>query len=146
MTTKRYAIIENNVIIRVHDMEVVPTEEHIELKSTDNMWIGWVRNTASGSWSEGTLPQPVIPVLASDWWIDIGPFFDRFGAQKIPILASTDPVVRAIILDCTVRKYIDLQGRKSDIEAAMDILIAKGFNIDKASIVETLPSVAERHK
>ncbi len=81
----------------------------------------------------------------ADWWISKGAFFDRFGAQKIPILASADSTVKAIILDCTVRKYIDLQGRAADIGAALDILIAKGFVIDKAAILTTLPTDEERY-
>lgn len=82
----------------------------------------------------------------ADWYISKGAFFDRFGALKLPILASADLTVQAIILDCTVRQYIDLQGRAADIGAALDILIAKGFVIDKAAILTTKPTDGERHK
>jgi hypothetical protein len=40
--------------------------------------------------------------------IDIGPFFDRFGAAKLPVLMSSDAVVQAILRDVQVRKWIDL--------------------------------------
>ena len=65
--------------------------------------------------------------------ICVGGFFDRFGAYKIPILASTDPVVQAIVKDASVRQYITLT--RPDLEQALDILIAKGFAIDKAAVL-----------
>lgn len=52
-------------------------------------------------------PAPVNPTTA--WLIDIGPFFDRFGAAKMAVLTSTDPGVKAILADTQVRKWIDLQ-------------------------------------
>ena len=51
-------------------------------------------------------PEAVNPV---EWLIDIGPFFDRFGAAKIAVLTSTDPGVQAILKDTQVRKWLDLK-------------------------------------
>ena len=51
-------------------------------------------------------PAPVNP---TEWLIDVGPFFDRFGAAKMAVLTSTDPGVKAILADTQVRKWIDLQ-------------------------------------
>lgn len=51
-------------------------------------------------------PAPVNP---AEWLIDIGPFFDRFGAAKMAVLTSTDAGVKAILADTQVRKWIDLQ-------------------------------------
>lgn len=51
-------------------------------------------------------PAPVNP---TEWLIDIGPFFDRFGAAKMAVLTSTDAGVKAILADTQVRKWIDLQ-------------------------------------
>lgn len=90
--------------------------------------------------------QPPAVAQPSDWYVSKGAFFDRFGAQKLPILASADLTVQAIILDCTVRQYIDLQGRAADIGAALDILVAKGFAIDKVAILTTQPTESERYK
>lgn len=87
---------------------------------------------------------PAQETQTDSWHIAVGPFFDRFGAQKIPILASTDPVIKAIVLDCSVRKYIDLTGRRSDIESALDTIVAKGFPIDKSAILDTIPAAEER--
>ena len=44
-----------------------------------------------------------------EWLLDLGPFYDRFGAAKMPVLTSPDATVKAIIADCNVRKWIDLQ-------------------------------------
>lgn len=41
-------------------------------------------------------------------WIEVGSFYDRFGAAKVPALASADPTVQALVRDAQVRKYIDL--------------------------------------
>lgn len=51
-------------------------------------------------------PAPVNPTA---WLIDIGPFFDRFGAAKMAVLTSADAGVKAILADTQVRKWIDLQ-------------------------------------
>lgn len=51
-------------------------------------------------------PAPVNP---TEWLIDTGPFFDRFGASKMAVLTSTDAGVKAILSDTQVRKWIDLQ-------------------------------------
>ena len=51
-------------------------------------------------------PQPV-PVW--EWYIDIGPFFDRFGAAKMAVLTSSDAGVQAILKDTQVRKWLDLK-------------------------------------
>ena len=52
-------------------------------------------------------PAPVIPQYL--WYIDIGPFFDRFGAAKMAVLTSSDVGVQAIIKDTQVRKWLDLK-------------------------------------
>jgi len=72
------------------------------------------------------------PERAEDWHISRGAFFDRFAAQKWPILASTDPLVQAVITDCTGRQYIDLRGRAADI--------------GKAAILNTKPTATEVYK
>lgn len=52
---------------------------------------------------------PAPPPPAYQWYIDIGPFFDRFGATKMAVLTSSDVGVRALITDIQVRKWIDLK-------------------------------------
>ena len=79
---------------------------------------------------------------AWEWFIDIGPFMDRFGANKIPILASADATVRAVTQDMIARKWIDLQ--RDDVGTAIDLLISKGFTLDKTAILTT-PVEAEEN-
>lgn len=53
--------------------------------------------------------QPVPVADPTEWLIDIGSLFDRFGSAKMAILASPDANVQAFIKDLTVRKWGDLQ-------------------------------------
>ncbi len=50
-----------------------------------------------------------VPAPAWEWLIDIGPFFDRFGAAKMAVLTSSVAGVQAIIKDTQVRKWLDLK-------------------------------------
>ena len=53
-------------------------------------------------------PAPA-PVNQTEWLIDIGTFFDRFGAAKMAVLTSADAGVQAILKDTQVRKWLDLK-------------------------------------
>ena len=53
-------------------------------------------------------PAPV-PAQPWEWLIDIGPFFDRFGAAKMAVLTSSDAGVQAVIKDTQIRKWLDLK-------------------------------------
>ena len=53
-------------------------------------------------------PAPVPQANDPEWFIDIGAFYDRFGAEKMNVLTSSNVVVQAIIKDVSVRKWIDL--------------------------------------
>lgn len=61
--------------------------------------------------------EPAGPPPPYAWFIDIGPFFDRFGSAKLAVLTSTDTGVKAVVTDCTVRKWIDLQ--RPDVATAL---------------------------
>lgn len=80
------------------------------------------------------LPNFIDPCL---YLIDIGPFFDRFGDKKIPILANPDIVIKAIIMDVSVRKWVDLQNPK--VAQALSILVAKSAitEAEKIAILTT---------
>jgi len=51
------------------------------------------------------------------WLIDIGPFYDRFGTSKIAVLTSTDPILKAILQDLSIRKWVDL--KRVDVAEAL---------------------------
>ena len=59
-------------------------------------------------WPDATAPVQPEP-KSWEWLIDIGPFFDRFGAAKMAVLTSADPGVQAILKDTQIRKWLDLK-------------------------------------
>ena len=77
-----------------------------------------------GAWRVATEqdvePAPVNP---TEWLIDIGPFFDRFGAAKMAVLTSADAGVKAIIADLQVRKWIDL--KRADVATGLQYVGSK---------------------
>ena len=80
----------------------------------------------------------------ADWRIYVGAFFDRFGDQKIAILSSEDAVVQALIKDASVRQYIGLRERRDELAQMIGVLVAKGFTLDAAAILDTEPTEDER--
>ena len=88
-------------------------------------------------------PTPVDPAL---WRIDVGSFFDRFGEAKLEILSSENAVVKAMIMDASVRKYIALSERKDELAQMLALLqsLVPGISLDVAAILETEPTDAER--
>lgn len=92
----------------------------------DGEWT--VINQASiDAWVEAnTPPTPVAPVY--EWYIDIGTFFDRFGAQKLNVLSSTDVVVQAILRDVQVRKWVDL--KRADVAQSLAYIGSKVAGVD----------------
>ena len=91
------------------------------------------------------VPVVVLPgsVNPKEWIITVGALFDRFGAYKIPILASVDPIVQAIIKDAMVRNSIYLYAKRAELAAAIDILVSKGFTVDKTMILDVKPTAEE---
>lgn len=82
----------------------------------------------------------------TEWLIDVGPFFDRFGSAKLNVLTSTHPYAKAVVQDVMVRKWIDLQ--RPDVASGIDVLIGVGVpGVDSAlkkQILETPVAVAEK--
>lgn len=89
-------------------------------------------NYPDGNYRE--MPEPPAPEPTPELrHISVGAFYDRFGDQKWPILSSTDPAVQGLIKDTQVRKWIDLDN--AQLPAALDMLLAKGFPIDKDAVL-----------
>ena len=59
----------------------------------------------------------------TQYLIDIGPFFDRFGSAKMQVLTSSDLGVQAIIKDTQVRKWLDL--RLPEIAQSVEYVASK---------------------
>ena len=77
----------------------------IQVDSLDASLLGRPYDAETGVFGD----PPAPPAPEWEWFIDIGPFFDRFGAAKMAVLTSTDAGVRGILSDLQVRTWIDLQ-------------------------------------
>lgn len=66
---------------------------------------------------------PAPPANPVDWYIDIGPFMDRFGAAKLAVLTSADITVKAIVQDMMARKWIDL--KRTDVASSFAYIGSK---------------------
>ena len=101
--------------------------------------------TYPGRWRVVETPEPPAPAAPVwEWYIDIGPFFDRFGAAKMPVLTSADVGVQAILKDTQVRKWLDL--RLPEIEQAVQYIASKVPALTAAlqdQIVSTKPAEHE---
>lgn len=64
-----------------------------------------------------TFTAPTAPADPCANLIDLGPFYDRAGVAKMPILTSTDATVKAIIGDLNIRKWVDLT--RADVASAL---------------------------
>ena len=91
-------------------------------------------------------PEQHVVVDPALWRIDVGSFFDRFGDAKLAILASENTIVKAMITDASVRKYISLIERKDELTQMLGLLqsLVPGICLDVTAILETEPTDAER--
>ena len=117
MTT--FALIKNgtvqNVIVadEAFITSITSKWDHIECIDTPaeralGVGIGWGWDGSSFVAPSPPTPEPQ-PAPAWEWYIDIGPFFDRFGSAKMAVLTSSDVGVQAILKDTQVRKWLDLK-------------------------------------
>lgn len=102
-----YAQLNNaNVVVAVSQLHsIVDAPNMIAIASPSAVKLGDI-------YADGVFTTPEPPTPPADpcqWLIDIGPFFDRFGAAKLAVLTSADATVKAILQDIQVRKWIDLQ-------------------------------------
>lgn len=91
------------------------------------------------------------------WWLDVGPFYDRFGPDALAIAASDNGACKAVQTLTGVRKYIDLKDPR--VAQMIDMLIAvqqpapAAFapgsgpmtEAKKAAILNTPTTEVERH-
>jgi hypothetical protein len=78
--------------------------------------------TANFERSEWYPPEPVVvPPKPYLHFIDKGPFNDRFGAKKLAVLMSADPIIQAFNSDKSDREYIDLE--RADVRAAVGYMV-----------------------
>lgn len=135
-----YAQINNdNVVIAMTETYGVINAPHmIEIQDMSIDLRGKIWNGTSFE----NPPPPPPPVYAR--YIDIGPFYDRFGTAKYAVLASTNANVQMVIKDIQIRKWVDLDSPQ--VAAGIDLIIAAGVpGVDAAlknAIINT-PVTAE---
>jgi len=119
----RYALMHGDVVATVVEQDHLPTiaGEWVELPMGGP---GYVR-VGDAFEPPADPPRPR--------FITVGAFFDRFGPLKYAILASDAPAVRALVKDCEVRRYIDLDNQA--LPAGLALLQGAGFEIDADAIV-----------
>ena len=129
----KYAIIENGIVANVALADAPMAPNWVE---TDTAGIGWTYD--NGVFTAPVIPTPPIVVDPCEWLIDIGPFFDRFGAAKLAVLTSADATVKAILQDIQVRKWIDL--KRADVASSLAYVGTKVPSVDatlQAAILNT---------
>ena len=104
---ERYALIENGLVVNVIESATDPDGINGRWVACGNASPGWLHDAEAGTFSPPETATPEVP--AWEWLIDIGSFFDRFGAAKMAVLTSSDVGVQAIIKDTQVRQWIDLK-------------------------------------
>lgn len=97
-------------------------------------------------------PNPALPIIVSDtpsdparWFIDLGPFYDRFGGAKIPVLTSADAGVKAIVADLSIRHWVDLE--RSDVLDGLNYVASKVSALTPALVysIMTTPVTEEEN-
>lgn len=148
--TQKYAVIDKgvvvNIIIAQPGSAALPSGAvNIESVSPSPS-IGWTYNG-------GVFTAPVVPTLSwSDpaldsryFWIDVGPFFDRFGAKALSITGSADVQVQGLVTLLLPRKYVDL--KRADLPSMLDLLVSKGLitAAEKTAVLNPITTEYERH-
>ena len=103
----------------------------------------FVNRYHAGDFTE-VIETPPAVVDPCEWLIDIGPFFDRFGAAKLAVLTSADATVKAILQDIQVRKWIDL--KRADVASSLAYVGTKVPAVDatlQAAILTTPVAAAD---
>ena len=155
--TNYYAQIDNERIVIALTQAAGPIDgpEMIEIVVYDETLIGKRHNAQTGEFE----PVPVPPAEPDPrlWWMDVGPFYDRFGADAIAIAASDNGACKAVQTLTGVRKYVDLKDPR--IGQMIDMLIATAqpaaqpwapgsgpMTLEKKAAILTTPTTEyERH-
>jgi hypothetical protein len=88
------------------------------------------------------IPEPEPTPAPEVRRIFVGSFFDRFGPYKWAILADQTPMVQALVKDCQVRRYIDLDN--PDLLAGLAMLVSAGHAIDPDAVINAPITEDER--
>ena len=129
-----YAQITNGIVTAVSELAgEINAANMVQIDGLDPSLLG--KAYAAGEFVDVAPPVVVDPC---EWLIDIGPFFDRFGAAKLAVLTSADATVKAILQDIQVRKWIDL--KRADVASSLAYVGTKVPAVDatlQAAILNT---------
>lgn len=123
LETHWYAQLDNdNMCVGISMLSgAVDSPALISIPGEDYSLLGQSYDRQSGTFVPPSPPEPTpAPVDPCEWLIDLGPFFDRFGVAKLPVLLSADPVVAAFLKDVNARKWVDL--KRPDVAVAIDYM------------------------
>ncbi|HQQ70220.1 MAG TPA: hypothetical protein PLL92_07910 [Alicycliphilus sp.] len=132
---------------------LAPLSNRVPVNGLRSDLLGQVYDPATGSFAAPPAPPPDERL----WWLDVGPFYDRFGPDALAIAASDHGACKAVQTLTGVRKYIDLKDPR--IGQMIDMLIATGqpaaqsyapgsgpmTAAKKAAILDTPTTEYERH-
>lgn len=121
---ERYAQLSGNTVVAVIESEFDPDGINGEWVACGNAAPGW---TYDGSKFAPPIPAPEIRSIS------VGAFFDRFGAEKWPILSDANPGVQALVKDVSVRASINLNDPQ--LPAGLKMVKAAGHKIDVDAII-----------
>lgn len=143
----RYALVVDARIDTVVEQEEPPSIGGHWVLCGPSAGPGWIQ-------VEGGFVDPSAPPAVS-WadqgldpryhWIDVGSFFDRFGAKALSITSTTDPEVRGLVTLLLPRKYVDL--KRSDLPELLGILVNKAILTESEMALILWPQTVdhERH-
>ena len=152
-----YAQIDGDrIVIAITQMSAqVDAPNLIAVEGLDSGLMGQRYSVQTGEFE----PVPVPPAEPDPrlWWMDVGPFYDRFGADAVAIAASDNGACKAVQTLTGVRKYVDLKDPR--IGQMIDMLIATAqpaaqpwapgsgpMTLEKKAAILTTPTTEyERH-
>lgn len=135
----KYCLISKNVVVNVIEADAEFIQEisadYDAIHQSVDCGIGWTWDGKTISAPAVTEAAPTVSV-AKVRYIAVGSFFDRFGDQKWPILSSADPVVQALVMDCSVRTKTGINLDAPDVLGGINLLQSKGFKVSKESVLD----------
>ena len=153
----QYALIQGGQVVNIieADADFIDSLQGFDAAvAHDQAQIGWAWD---GQQLHAPLLAPPAPPDPRLWWIDVGPFYDRFGPDALAIAASDHGACKAVQTLTGVRKYVDLKdpriGQMIDMLIAMNQPDAQTFApgsgpmtpAKKAAILDTPTTEYERH-
>jgi hypothetical protein len=89
--------------------------------------------------------QVKVPEDERVWWIDVGAFKDRFDAHGYPGLkltilglGRTSDVCYAVFADLLGRQYVDLKGRREELDTALNLIAGELLEAGKPPMTEAM--------